>query len=74
MTQNVPGISCLKLKPCQKKQESLNRRDARYAKVKTQSRGIVQNRDMVLDKVAFSFAVTRQMKKKILPSLATFVT
>jgi hypothetical protein len=65
-------ISDLLMKPCQKKQESLNRRDAKYAKLKTRSRGIVQNRDTVLDKAAFSFAVTRQMKK-ILPSLATLV-
>jgi peroxiredoxin len=48
------------LKSCHKKQESLNRKDA---KLKTRSRGIVQNRDTVLDKAAFSFAATRQMKK-----------
>ncbi len=49
-------LSDLPLKPCQKKQESLNRQDAKYAKLKTRSRGIVQNRDTVLDKAAFSFA------------------
>jgi outer membrane protein OmpA-like peptidoglycan-associated protein len=89
------SFSDLKLKPCQKKQESLNHafsvagrvtrtpmlntpRDpglTGQAKLKTRSRGIVQNRDTVLDKAAFSFAawpvkreacltgVTRQMKK-----------
>ena len=63
------------LNRCQKKQESLNRQDAKDTKFKTQSRDIVQNRVSVLDKAAFSFAacpvkreacltgVTRQMKK-----------
>jgi hypothetical protein len=37
--------------------------DAKDTKFKTQSRDIVQNRVSVLDKAAFSFAVTRQMKK-----------
>ncbi len=50
----------------------MNRKAAKYAKLKTRSKGIVQNRDTVLDKAAFSFAVARQMKKNFLHSFATF--
>jgi hypothetical protein len=59
-----PGdFSDLFLISCHKKQEILNRQDAKDAKFKTRSRGIVHNRVTVLDKAAFSFAATRQMKK-----------
>jgi len=51
------------MRSCQKKQESLNRQDAKDTKFKTRSRDIVQNRVSVLDKATFSFAVTLQMKK-----------
>jgi hypothetical protein len=51
------------MKPCHKKQESLNHKGTKDTKLKTRSKGIVQNRDTVLDKAAFSFAATRQMKK-----------
>ena len=47
-------------KPCHKNKNHakkrgrpLNRKDAKYAKFKTRSRCIVQNRDTVLDKAAF---------------------
>jgi hypothetical protein len=70
MTVIQVGGDDLLLESCHKKQKSLNRQDARDAKFKTRSRGIVQNRVTVLDKAAFSFTATRQMKK-ILPSLAT---
>ena len=56
-------FSDLIMKSCQKKQESLNRQDAMDTKFKTRSRDIVQNPVSVLDKAAFSLAVTRQMKK-----------
>ena len=46
----------------QKTRKVLNRKAAKYTKFKTRSRGIVQNRDTVLDKAAFSFAASRQMK------------
>ena len=42
--------------PVTKNKKNLNRKAAKYAKLKTRSRGIVQNRDTVLDKAAFSFA------------------
>jgi hypothetical protein len=51
------------MRSCQKNQESLNRKDAKDTKFDKRSRDIVQNRASVLDKAAFSFAVTRQMKK-----------
>jgi len=65
-------VSGLLMKSCQKKQESVNRQDAKDTKFKTLSRGFVQNRDTVLDKAAFSFAATRQMKKTFLSFFATF--
>jgi len=58
--------------PVIKNKKNLNRKAAKYAKLKTRSRCIVQNRDTVLDKAAFSFAVTRQMKKTFLPSFVPF--
>ena len=86
LPQQKITFSGLLLKLCQKKQESLNRQDAKDAKFKTRIRGIVQNRVTVLDNAAFSFAAclvkreacltgaTRQMKKPFLPSLATFAS
>jgi hypothetical protein len=49
----------------------LNRQGAKYAK-KAGSQVIVQNRETVLDKAAFQFAVTRQIEIRF--SLAASVS
>jgi len=56
MNWNFNGLL---MKVCYKKQESLNRQDAKNAKFKMRSIGIVQNWVTVLDKAAFLFAATR---------------
>jgi len=58
--------------PVIKNKKNLNRKAAKYAKLKTLSRGIVQNRDTVLDKAAFSFAVHPANEKTFLPSFVPF--
>ena len=77
--QREQKISGLLLKPCQKNNNHanhakkrgrtrgrpLNRKVAKYAKLKTRSRCIVQNRDTVLDKAAFSFAVHPANEKNL---------
>ena len=57
-------------KPCHKNKNHakkrgrpLNRKDAKYAKFKTRSRCIVQNRDTVWTRLPFNLPYTRQMKK-----------
>jgi hypothetical protein len=62
LTALITLVTC-SCNPFTKKRKALNRKAAKCTKFKTPSRGIVQNRDTVLDTVAFSFAASRQMKK-----------